>query len=167
MEPERCAECGFDATRLTVQDAIVGLRSLGRRWHEAFDGVPDETLRARPDATTWSPLEYAVHTRDVLGLLTAGLGPVLAGDEPSFPDVQPEEGAPDHGWNRLDPETVVRELGAAADAEADLAAKARPEQFARTGTLGPQTFDGDWLVKHSVHDATHHLFDVGRILGRR
>ena len=167
MEPERCAECGFDASHLTVPDAIAALRSLRRRWHEAFEDVPDEDLRTRPNIKVWSPLEYAAHTRDVLRMHVAGLAEILAGKKPTYPSVPAEQDAPDHGHNELEPETVLDELGDAADAEAAEAEAARGPAWERTVTLGGETLTADWMIKHSVHDATHHLFDVERILRRR
>jgi hypothetical protein len=170
VEPERCAECGFDATLLTNKDAITALRSLGRRWREAFEDVPDEQLRRRPDPGTWSPLEYAAHTRDVLALLGEGLGQILDDTRPTFPNVEPDPLGPDgaaadHGYNELDPQRVLNSLDARAREMADRASKALPEHFRRTATAGGETVDAARILKHAVHDATHHLRDVERILG--
>ena len=168
MEPERCAECGFDATLLTNKDAITALRSLGRRWRDAFEDVPDEDLRRRPDPNTWSALEYAAHTRDVLALLGIALGEILDDTRPVYPAMEPDpvgpEGAADHGYNQLDPGRVLNSLDARAREIADRASEALPEHFRRTATIGTQTNDAAGVPKHAVHDATHHLKDVARIL---
>lgn len=170
MEPERCAECGFDATLLTNADAITAVRSLGRRWREAFEDVPDDVLRRRPAPGTWSPLEYAAHTRDVLALLGDGLGQILDDTRPSFPAIEqdapgPDGAATDHGYNELDPERVLNSLDARAREMAERASGALPEHFRRTATMGGETRDASWVLKHAVHDATHHLKDVRRTLG--
>jgi hypothetical protein len=170
MEPERCGECGFDATLLMTADAITALRSLGRRWREAFHDVPDDTLRRRPEPQTWSPLEYAAHTRDVLALLGGALDQILNSERPEFPAIEPDPlgadgSAADHGYNALDPERVLASLERNATGMADRAAKALPEHFSRTATLGGDTVDGARILKHAVHDATHHLKDVARTLG--
>jgi hypothetical protein len=170
VEPERCAECGFDATLLTNADAITALRSLGRRWREAFhddrgEDVPDDVLRRRPDPQTWSPLEYAAHTRDILALLGHVLGQILDDERPEFPTVEPDPPGTDHGYNDLDPARVLDSLERNANTMADRAAKALPAHFSRTATLGGETADGARVLKHAVHDATHHLKDVQRILG--
>lgn len=165
MEPERCAECGFDATLLTTADAITALRSLGRRWREAFEDREPEILRRRPDPDTWSPLEYAAHTRDVLGVFGAGLNQILDDTRPVFPAVDPDPPGTDHGYNELDPGRVLDSLERRANAMAQRASKALPEHFHRTATLGGETTDAGWVLKHVVHDATHHLKDVQRILG--
>jgi hypothetical protein len=164
MEPERCEECGFDATRLTIPDAITALRSLGRRWKEAFKDVPDEELRRRPEPLTWSPLEYAAHTRDVIGLVGSGMEQTLGKDGAEFPSIPPEEEGADHGYNRLDPVTVLRQLDESAQKVAVAAADARSGAWAHKATLGNETVSAEWFPKHIVHDATHHLRDVERQL---
>lgn len=169
MDPERCAECGFDATRLTVADAIAALRTMRRRWAETFEDVRDDVLRRRPDPGTWSPLEYAAHTRDVLALIGAGLNEVLDDRRPVFPATEPDPVGPDgaaadHGYNALDPADVLRDLGANGVRIADRAERALPEHWKRTATIGGLEVTADWALKHAVHDASHHLRDVERIL---
>jgi DinB family protein len=165
MEPERCAECGFDATLLTTADAITALRSLGRRWREAFEDVPDEILRRRPAPDVWSPLEYGAHTRDVLALIGHGVDEILNDTHPTFPVIEPEPDAPDHGYNALDPDRVLSKLADNAAVMADRAARALPQHWSRTATIGGDEVDAGWLLRHAVHDATHHLRDVQKILG--
>ena len=169
MEPERCAECGFDATLLMTTDATTALRSLGRRWREAFEDVPDDTLRRRPEPQTWSPLEYAAHTRDVLALLGHALEQILDGRRPEFPGMEPDPlgadgSAADHGYNALDPERVLGSLERNAGAMADRAGRALSEHFKRTATIGGAETDAAGVLMHAVHDATHHLKDVQRQL---
>jgi hypothetical protein len=167
VEPEICAECGFDSTHLTVPDAVAGLRSMGRRWRELFDGASDEALRRRPAPEVWSPLEYAAHTRDILGLFVGGVAAVLAGERPVYPAVEPDPPGFDHGYNDLDPQTVLGELAGYADRLADAAEAARPEQYARTAVIGDTERDATWLLFHALHDASHHLKDVAKQLRPR
>jgi len=165
-EPERCAECGFDSTHLTVPDAVAALRSMGRRWDALFEGVPDEALRRRPAPEVWSPLEYAAHTRDILGLFAVGLPPVLAGAHPNYPVATDEPAGADHGYNSLDPRAVLGEL---ADRAGQLAGEAEavknPADWERTATLGDHDRDARWLLFHALHDASHHLRDVEKQVG--
>ncbi len=163
MEPERCEECGFDATRLTTADATTALRSFGRRWKEMFEDVPEDLLRARPSPDRWSALEYAAHTRDTIAMNSWGMNEVLKGESPSFPEIQPDPPAAvaaDHGYNALDPSTVVGELGANAERMAARAERELPEHWGRTGTIGGAEVDADYLLKHVVHELSHHLRDV-------
>ena len=165
MEPERCAECGFDATLLTTADAEAALRSMGRRWRRAFKDVPDDRLRRRPDPEVWSPLEYAAHTRDVLALVGWGMNQVLEGTRPTWEPIEPDPPGTDHGYNELDPQTVLRELEGNAERIARRADRALPEHWKRTAASGGEEIDAGRLLRHAVHDASHHLRDVERDLG--
>jgi hypothetical protein len=162
MEPETCAECGFDGTRLTTGDAITGLRSMGRRWREAFKDVPDETLRRRPEPNTWSPLEYAVHTRDVLSDNGVEMGLILEGRQPAEGDFEDLDDEPDVKGRTA--EVVVAELAEKANAMADRAAQiSGDDPWRRTMREGGP--DAGWMLRHALHDASHHLRDVQRIIG--
>lgn len=135
---------------------------MGRRWRELFDDLEPERLRRRPAANTWSALEYAAHTRDVLRLHLSGLRPILDGKEPTFPGIEPEDDAPDQGYNSLDPAKVLDSLEKAADAVADRAEGELTSHWDRTATIGGNKVEAGWLLRHAVHDATHHLRDVSR-----
>lgn len=165
IEPERCAECGFDGEHLMVGDAITVLRSMGRRWRELFEDVPDERLRERPSPEIWSALEYAAHTRDVIAVIWWGVDRFLKGDEPAFEGVEPDEPGADHGYNALDPADVLSQLAANAEGMADRAERTLSEHWKRRGTVGETPTDTGWMLGHAVHDATHHIRDVERGLG--
>lgn len=141
------------------------MRSMGRRWRELFKDVPDERLRDRPDSSTWSALEYAAHTRDVIALVGSGMSKVLDGDAPVFEAIQPDATAADHGYNALPPADVLGGLAANAERLAARAERALPDHWARTGSIGGVETDAGWLFRHAVHDASHHLRDVERNLG--
>ncbi len=146
-------------------DAITALRSMGRRWRELFEDVPDDKLRRRPAPEVWSPLEYAAHTRDVVALVGRGMNEVLKGTEPSFSAIEPDPPGTDHGYNALDPSDVLDQLAAEAERMAERASKALPEHWKRGATMGGEATDAGWLLRHAVHDGSHHLRDVERILG--
>lgn len=165
MEPERCAECGFDGSRVTVADAITALRSMRRRWGELFTDVADEILRTRPEPKAWSALEYAAHTRDVIAMNGWGMAKLLDGALPEVPEIPPEDEGADHGYNALDPKAVLDELDAnaermAARAERTVGSEAWERQAPGGGP------DAGWVLRHAVHDASHHLKDVSKGLER-
>ena len=83
--PERCEECGFEAASVTPVDAAETIRAFGRRYRAPLSRfLPGEDgqalVRRRPDATTWSALEYAAHMRDVLALWGWALNKALTED---------------------------------------------------------------------------------------
>ena len=135
---------------------------MGRRWRALFRDVPVERLRERPDPVTWSALEYAAHTRDVIALVGWGMDRVLKGGNPSFDPVEPDPPGTDHGYNALDPGTVLDELAANAERMAARAERELPEHWHRTGSMGGVETDAGWFLRHAVHDASHHLRDVER-----
>ena len=64
-EHERCDVCGFDGAVFDDAGLLVALRSLGGRWRHQLGDAGHE-LRTRPEPHTWSAIEYAAHSRDVL-----------------------------------------------------------------------------------------------------
>jgi len=159
---ERCAECGFDPARVTLFEAIATFRSLGLRWGQLLEAAGDR-VRERPAPDVWSPLEYAAHTRDVLALHAWALEQVFTVERPVFPEVGEAEMAASAAADAdADPHDVAVHLGVHASHLADVAALAPPEAWQRPARIGERTVDGGYLVRHALHDATHHLLDVER-----
>jgi hypothetical protein len=68
------------------KDAVVALRSLGRRWRGLFAGLsedesPDD-LAHRPDADGRSAVDHAVHATRTLSLLGRAVEQALVDDDP-------------------------------------------------------------------------------------
>ncbi len=71
----------------------------------ALTGI-DDALRRRPAPTTWSPIEYAGHVRDVTAELTATLASMVAGDElPTSGD--PDQQVLERGYATADPAVLL------------------------------------------------------------
>ncbi len=160
---EQCHECGFDSAAYTDDDVQGSLRAVAPWWGLLTEGVADDVLHARPADGVWSAIEYGEHTAEVLRLLTFGLSWMLTDDNPVFPSVEPPPlSAPPSSASLADVSaalaTAAAELGAqTAQVSAGLGA--------RTATLGDgSAIDAAWLARHAVHDALHHLHDVGRNL---
>ena len=165
----RCPICGFDADTLSVNDAIVALRSFPRRWRAATarpDGEPDAILRRRPAPDVWSALEYAAHVRDIFALHGWGMYRTLTEDHAVFdwPDGVTEESIA-AGYAALDPATVVDELSANAERVAARAERTDAGDWRRPATLpGDEKVDALWFLHHCVHEGSHHLRDVHHVL---
>lgn len=65
-----CQECEFDAGALPLNHVP---EALARGTRVVRDALVRDDATTRPDAQTWSPLEYACHVRDVHGVMTARL----------------------------------------------------------------------------------------------
>src|SRR5205085_5189487 len=70
-----CPECGVEYDSVSPQDAVQALRSYPRRYREVIGPFIDDedVLRRRPDAKTWSALEYTAHVADLLEAMTPQL----------------------------------------------------------------------------------------------
>jgi hypothetical protein len=166
MISETCEQCRFDSARYTVEDAAGTLRSLATRWRWLTQDVERAVIARRPEPTTWSAVEYAAHSRDVTALMAAALEVVVAQDRPVFRAPAPQQtaaGDPDPG---LDLDAVVAELADHADQLQRRALKLPNDAWSRQAEVDSEVIDAGWLLRHAVHDASHHLSDVGRGLHR-
>ncbi|MFG2012243.1 DinB family protein [Micromonospora sp. NPDC048868] len=160
---DRCDECGFDYAGVSADELPPFLRTLGGRYSAALAEV--RQVRRRPAEGVWSPLEYACHVRDVLGVQAERHALALRVEEPEFAPMGRDERAVAEAYNEQDPATVLAALGAAAD---DLAARfgvLGPAELARTGVYPwprPQARTLLWLGRHTIHEGEHHLLDIRR-----
>jgi hypothetical protein len=88
---ERCPECGFDGSAYDPGRASADIRSFADAWDEVLRR-PD--VRARPDDSTWSPLEYGCHVRDVFRVYDGRLNRMLTEDGPRYVHHLHDVGAP-------------------------------------------------------------------------
>jgi MOSC domain-containing protein YiiM len=166
MIAEACEQCRFAAGEYTRQDLRGTLASLGRRWEWLIEGLVPSVLAARPEPRTWSAVEYAAHTRDVTAVIELGVRTMLDEDRPVFPALSAVDASADDPPSRLDPASVVGQLTAAADRLQRRVSGLTEGAWERQAVIGDDVRDVASLVAHAVHDAEHHLQDVGRGLRR-
>lgn len=173
-----CGECGFDPSAVAFE-VIPGLvRSSTASLADALDR-PNATVR--PDDSSWSPLEYAAHVRDVclifehrLDITRAGSarpGPVIGAYDTSV--TVDDSGIPMFAnWDQ-DATALAENYGAqhAAQVAADLRAAAettaRAYESVPTDELGRAAkrsngslFTVETLGRYFLHDLVHHAHDV-------
>lgn len=161
-----CPECGFDASSTDARGVPDVLRASVAEWRRLLSADPAR-LVARPDPTTWSPLEYACHVRDVLDLLAYRFERVLAEEHPVFEDWHPNDRAivGDYAAER-DASAVMSAIADRADRVAVLAEGMTDDGWARRGTRADGVeFTNAWLSTYLTHDVVHHVHDVELILG--
>ena len=159
---EQCDACGFDGGDFSDSQLLDSLRRLGERWHAQLAAAGDH-LRTRPAPTTWSAIEYAVHSRDVTRLHAYGVEQALTVDEPAFPSISDDvvnDAVSTAG--SADPSEVCDELSAAAVRLAELADDAGVDRWNRGLIVGDVRSDVRRLLEHALHDSQHHLDDVER-----
>jgi hypothetical protein len=158
---ERCDECRFDGGAWSDIEATDAIAGLPARWREAVAGLTPDQLHDRPIPDMWSISEYADHVREVLFgmrflLDTAVTWPGTDLGEPpeSRFDPEPRFIDIDAALSGIDREAAALRAGLT-----DLSASA----WSAAVKVGGDDVDARWIVRHAVHDATHHLTDVDRL----
>jgi hypothetical protein len=153
-----CPECGFDASAATPSTAPGIVESMLPRWRAALRR-PD--VAERPDANTWSALEYACHVRDVFTLFDHRLNLMLTEDDARFADWDQDLAAVEKDYGNADPAEVSAELTAEGEQIAASFARVTEEQWGRTGTRSNGSeFTVLTFAQYFLHDVVHHLHDV-------
>jgi len=153
-----CPECGYDASALAATEVAAAVRHNATGWRAVLQR-PD--VRDRPDASTWSPLEYACHVRDVFRLYDYRLSLMLEQDDPLYPNWDQDATAVEDRYDEQDPAVVGPELVAAAEAIATRFDRVTGEQWQRRGRRSDDaSFTVDTFARYFLHDVVHHLHDV-------
>jgi DinB superfamily len=156
---ERCPDCGFVAADVPARDIAPRVTAFTDPW----PGVLSRTgASLRPKPSTWSPLEYACHVRDVCRLFEQRARLMLAEDAPTFANWDQDETAVADRYGEQDPATVAREVVEAAAGLAGAYAAVPDDAWSRTGIRSNGSrFTVLTLGQYGLHDLAHHLWDVG------
>jgi hypothetical protein len=158
---ERCDECGFNGEEWSDAAAISAIAGLPTRFAKAVAGLRSDDLLRRPVDDQWSIAEYADHVREVLfgmrflvDIAVTQPGTDL-GESPSSPfKSEPRQ---------IDIDAVLvgieREVTSLLKSFSELSYS----EWHSTVTLDGANVDPEWIVRHAVHDSTHHLLDMKRL----
>lgn len=120
-----------------------------------------DDVQCRPIPEMWSIAEYVDHVREVLFGMRFLLDTAIA--QPGVDLGVPPE-------SRFDPTPRFIEVGTAligieyeATAMRDRLAELPHDEWSLCAILGGEAVDAHWIVRHAIHDATHHLLDVERL----
>lgn len=153
-----CADCGFDPAAIDAVDVPQLIRENVVAWPAVLRRAD---AAVRPDDSTWSPLEYAAHVRDVYRLFLVRLELMLSQDDPIYANWDQDETAIAERYSEQDADTVGRELVEAGSALADAFDAVTGEQWLRPGRRGDGArFTVESFAKYLAHDPQHHLWDV-------
>ena len=115
----------------------------------------------RPDDTTWSPLEYACHVRDVHRVYAGRVGRMLTEDDPHYENWDQDATAVEGRYAEQDPAAVAAELSAAGEEIGAIFAGVEGDGWERTGRRSDgATFTVDSIGRYYLHDIEHHIWDV-------
>ncbi|MDO8307403.1 MAG: DinB family protein [Actinomycetota bacterium] len=156
---ERCPDCGFDSREPGRGDLAALASDVGQRWSSAVAGISD--VASRPNAETWSPLEYACHVRDVFALARYRTALMLDQDDPLFANWDQDATAVEEDYAAQDLDEVMAALAANASGfSADLAGLDEG-QWPRPGRRSDdKPFTVESFARYVLHDPIHHLTDV-------
>ncbi|GGF20521.1 DinB family protein [Williamsia phyllosphaerae] len=153
-----CEACGLDASRVDFRDIPDLVLANADQWADALDfGDP----HLRPDDSTWSPLEYAAHVRDVFRRFAARVDLMVTEDNPVFENWDQDATAVTDRYNEQDAATVLHEMHSDATVLAELFRSVPDDALGRSGRRGDgSVFTIETLGQYFIHDPVHHLFDV-------
>ncbi|MFD1825673.1 MULTISPECIES: DinB family protein [Mumia] len=155
---EVCPECGFDPASVVPTKVGARVRANAALWP---DVLAREDVAVRPDDSTWSPLEYACHVRDVQTIYRFRLGLMLDDDDPLYPNWDQDATAVESRYGEQDPAAVAHELAHEAALTADAFDAVGDGQWARTGRrTDGASFTVTTFATYYLHDIEHHAYDV-------
>ena len=141
-------------------DVASILRANAAQWPTILQR---DDVRVRPDDSTWSPLEYGAHVRDVYRLYDYRVGLMLTGDDPLYPNWDQDETAVEDRYNEQDPAVVADQIVQAGAAFANVLDGIEGDQWQRTGRRSDgSAFTIESISKYFIHDSVHHLWDVNK-----
>jgi hypothetical protein len=154
-----CPDCGFSAGMFDAANTGAAVRDLATRW-TAVLGRAD--VSRRPNATTWSPLEYGCHVRDVFRIFDRRLQLMLEHLDPKFENWNQDKTAIDDDYASQSASVVAGELTSAATLLADGFDSIVGDQWGRRGFRSDgSVFTVRTIAQYLLHDPVHHLWDVG------
>ena len=153
-----CAECGFDVDTYQRQRLGDTVLTIAARWVPV---LRQANVAVRPNDSTWSPLEYGAHVRDVLRLYDLRLARMLNEDGPQYANWDQDITAVEDRYNEQDPTIVAMQLIGAAEVLAARFRAVAESEWSRTGFRSDgAAFTVESLGLYMVHDPLHHLHDV-------
>ncbi len=154
-----CPACGFDPSTVRRADVADRIARSAQGWDSVL-AAPDAAVR--PDESTWSPLEYGCHVRDVHRVMRERLELMLAQDGAAFANWDQDATAVEDDYNAQDPSVVAAALGREARDFADAYRTVGDDDWARTGLRSNgSAFTVESFAIYALHDLEHHRTDVG------
>ncbi len=147
----------------------MAVRSFPRRYRALLvtpgsADAPDAVFRRRPDPATWSALEYTAHVADVLDHLGPAIRRIVIEDNPSVSFFDNDERAATKRYNELERAEVLGWLELACGELASVIEGVNADDWTRTGRLDMGERDALTVARNGVHEGSHHLRDVQRVL---
>ena len=154
-----CPVCGFSAGDVDAAHVADALVAAVAPWQEVL-ARPD--VRVRPQKGRWAPLEYACHVQDLAVVVAARVDLVLDVDEPLVEDWDQNLAALDGAYLSRDPAEQAEELADVTEMIVARLERVGDQQWSRVArTSRGQRVTLREVVLRLVHDARHHLVEIG------
>ena len=148
------------ATR-SPDDAMVALRSMGRRWRGLFAGLDEDespdALARRPGASGRSALDHAAHATGTLRLLDRALEQIVVDDDATLDPAVGDATARRWTPSGAGVDTAIDELAAQAEQLADRADRVSAGDWTRRGAAGGTEVDALAVLWDAVDTAVADL----------
>jgi len=159
---ERCPECGLAASEIGTAELASRFADEAGAWGRLLGGTEPGVLRGRPVPEVWSPLEYAAHTRDVLGVFAGRIDRVLNESHPRFGWWDHDAAVLEEDYNGQDPAAVAEAIGVNAARMAAALGAVPADGWNRTGERRDgEVFTVAGLGRFALHEVHHHRHDAG------
>lgn len=162
-----CVECGFVYDLDRAGDAGAAIIATSATISAVVQATND-IVRRRPEAGTWSILEYGCHVRDVLLVQRERVLLALRVEEPELATMGRDERVDADGYGEQDPVAVARQIRDAALMFSGVLARLDETSWRRTLIYNypqPTVRDLAWVAVHTLHEVVHHLGDIRRQIG--
>ncbi|MGI9033368.1 MAG: DinB family protein [Acidimicrobiales bacterium] len=173
MTSPACAECGLDSEALRPLDAINAVRTFPYRYRAVFKVISqepafDEVVHRRPEPRVWSAVEYAAHAADMIDRSAPAIRRMQSEERPSLPFFDPPGRVDSESFNdrSLMGIGVMSAMETACSDMASTLETVEPNEWARTGVFDWGERDILSAARNAVHEGTHHLLDIERVLAR-
>jgi hypothetical protein len=164
IQGQPCPQCGHDPARLPVDGLAPAALDAAAHWRRFLEAADPDELRRSPAPEVWTPLQYALHSRDMLVVFGERIELACREDDPVVPWFDPGEAA----WlayNETDPASAAAAIDSAAAGFASVLGGLQQGDWSRTARRdGVDRFTVAGLACFGVHEAHHHLLDAeGRL----
>lgn len=162
VESATCAGCGLtaaDGPAGTIGGRII---DEAQRWAGVLSG-DQAPIRSRPDPSTWSALEYAVHVRDALAVFDERVARMLVEYDPELGWWDHEAAIEERDANALDIDAVVDDMVRNAIELNSTLQRVTGTSWYRTGNRrGREVFTIETTARFALHEVVHHRVDAQR-----
>jgi len=165
IQSEPCPQCGYDPARLRPDALGSAAIHAAAQWREYLEVASTGGLRRSPAPDVWTPLQYALHSRDMLVVFGERIELACREDDPVVPWFDPGEAA----WlayNETEPARAADAIDGAAAGFAAILGRLDESDWVRTARRdGVDRFTVAGLACFGVHEVHHHLLDAQGRLG--